>query len=141
VGATLGILDAVDKEKIRNFISAGGDINVRDDNGHTALHRAAAIHYLVDGVRNLLEVGADPNLPVSPGSSKRTIDVVRHNLEAHRRGSTAQDRSKVQELEEIERLLGASKTHGARASNTVPHGSGRVTLLKRFFPGILRRNS
>jgi hypothetical protein len=75
---SLGMFDCLDKGKIKNFVDAGGNINARDDDQWTALHRAAFMD-LAEGVRNLLEFGADPDLPVLPGASKRTAEVVRNN--------------------------------------------------------------
>ena len=78
VPAVLGSRDCYDREKIKAFIEAGGDINARDESQWTALHSAATIG-LPEAVRNLLDFGADPDLPVLPGGSVRTIDVVRKN--------------------------------------------------------------
>lgn len=76
--AKLGRFDCLDGTKIKSFLGAGGDINARGNDEWTALHRAAFMD-LADGVRNLLDSGADPDLPVTPGSAKRTVDIVRHN--------------------------------------------------------------
>jgi ankyrin repeat protein len=74
----LSAWDAGDRNKVKSFIDSGGDINARDRDQWTCLHRAAFLDR-VDAVRNLIESGADPDLPVLPGGSKRTVDIVRNN--------------------------------------------------------------
>lgn len=74
----LGARDCGDRNKVKAFVDGGGDINARDPQQWTALHRAA-FRDDVESVRILLEFGADPNLPVLPGSSKRTVEIVRNN--------------------------------------------------------------
>ena len=74
----LSAWDAGDRNKVKNFVDSGGNINARDRDQWTCLHRAA-FRDQVEAVRNLLEFGADPDLPVLPGGSKRTVDIVRSN--------------------------------------------------------------
>lgn len=78
----LSVWDCADREKVRAYVEAGGDINARDSDRLTLLHLAATTD-LLDATRNLLEFGADPDLPAIPGHSKRTIDVVRANAVAY----------------------------------------------------------
>jgi hypothetical protein len=74
----LEMSDCGDPNKVETFVDAGGDINARDEDQWTLLHRAAFMD-AAEYVRNLLAFGADPNLPVLPGSPKRTVEVVRSN--------------------------------------------------------------
>lgn len=74
----LDVWDCNDPEKIKTFIDKGGDINARDDDKWTLLHRAAT-EDLPNHVWNLLRFGANPNLPVIPGFSKKTLEIVRNN--------------------------------------------------------------
>lgn len=74
----LSMWDCGDRNKVKAFVDAGGDINARGENQWTLLHYAAFKDY-AEAVRNLLDFGADPNLPVLSGGSKRTVDIVRGN--------------------------------------------------------------
>lgn len=56
------------EKTIRNLIASGFDVNLRGDDGCTALHIAAARGRL-DAVRILLELGADPNRKNASGET------------------------------------------------------------------------
>jgi len=98
------IFDCRDRDKIKAFVDAGGDINARDFRQQTALH-SAAFWDDVELVETLLAFGADPNLPATPGSATRTVDVVRNNNKPNAR-------------QIVELLTGARppRVHGSRSA-------------------------
>jgi hypothetical protein len=53
---------------IRRLLDAGADVNCRDKNGATPLHRAVRTR-CADAVRLLLQSGADPKRRNKPGST------------------------------------------------------------------------
>jgi len=67
--------------KLRSFISAGEDVNARDEYGNTPLHRATSRGNL-EAVRFLLKQGADVNARDRFGDSPLHIAAMLRNLEA-----------------------------------------------------------
>jgi ankyrin repeat protein len=118
-------------ENIKAIIAGGADINHVSSEGFTALHVAAA--YGAGRIRALIQLGADPNIPLPSG--KRLIDVaspaVRKALEksnvspspAQGRVSTDLQASKtpvVQSAEEaFQRVLGLLRSSGASLQSDV----------------------
>ena len=77
-------------EVFRALVKAGGDVDTPDSDGWTALHEASRSGF-TDGVRYLLERGADVNMnsaneygdtPLTLASSEGRVEVVRALLEA-----------------------------------------------------------
>ncbi|RMZ76314.1 hypothetical protein DV738_g4992, partial [Chaetothyriales sp. CBS 135597] len=75
---------ARDPETIRLLLLFGGDPNMPDRTGSTALLAAAEVSF-VDGARLLLKYGADPNLPAGPSNeAPLTKAVEEHSVEVTR---------------------------------------------------------
>lgn len=75
--------ECMDREKVREYVKAGGDINARESGTNWTMLHIAATEGRVSAVRNLLEFGANPSLPVIPGKSRLTIQVVMGNRQSN----------------------------------------------------------
>jgi len=73
-----------DRNKIKAFLDAGGDINAYDYTDATLLYYAV-LWDDVDGVRHLLEFGANPNKPAVSDSPELPVDVARRTGKPHAR--------------------------------------------------------
>jgi Ankyrin repeats (3 copies) len=101
---------------IRLLIQAGADVQARDKNGATALHRAVRTR-CAEAVKTLLEAGADPALKNLPGSTPFHLAVQNTG-----RGGSGSEKAKAAQCE----IISAFLERGIRP--TLKDGRGKSVL-------------
>ena len=116
-----------DKDKLRQALASGVNINARDEVGATALHKMATLGgndparnlLRVDAVRNLLESGADPNVHLNSGAT--TVDILSHNIQheaQHRKEASEQILQLLQNPPPAQRSTATKVAAGGQSSKT-----------------------